>query len=299
MNNGLDRKIQLTTGTQTNFADDEFPADLLVELDRSRPRTLRAQLERGLRQAIAAQDARPGNRAAAVAGAGGRARAVPLARRRRLRAAGHRGLPGGPAGLRHPGQGAGLRHPPGVGRAGRLALLAAAARPRRQDLQERAARPGPVPAQRVAPALPRRAAGPARHAAALPAAARRARAAGRAHRLPGPGPRRARHPGPGGDLRRLLAGPDAAVPGAWQARRHPHRGRGPVLPVPPPHHRGVRARMRSRSRSTTRASRRRCWPGWTCRRCCCRPPTPTRAGSRSRPTGGSRCWSGRARPGRW
>jgi hypothetical protein len=53
MNNGLDRKIQLTTGTQTNFADDEFPADLLVELDRSRPRTLRAQLERGLRQAIA------------------------------------------------------------------------------------------------------------------------------------------------------------------------------------------------------------------------------------------------------
>src|SRR5580658_5859120 len=53
MNNGLDRKIQLTTDTQTNFADDEFPADLLVELDRSRPRTLRAQLERGLRQAIA------------------------------------------------------------------------------------------------------------------------------------------------------------------------------------------------------------------------------------------------------
>ena len=47
MNNGLDRKVQLTTGTQTNFADDEFPADLLVELDRSRPRTLRAQLERG------------------------------------------------------------------------------------------------------------------------------------------------------------------------------------------------------------------------------------------------------------
>src|SRR5580700_570551 len=53
MNNGLDRKVQLTTSTQTNFANDEFPADLLVELDRSRPRTLRAQLERGLRQAIA------------------------------------------------------------------------------------------------------------------------------------------------------------------------------------------------------------------------------------------------------
>jgi GntR family transcriptional regulator/MocR family aminotransferase len=60
MNNGLDRKIQLTTGTQTNFADDEFPADLLVELDRSRPRTLRAQLERGLRQAIARKTLAPG-----------------------------------------------------------------------------------------------------------------------------------------------------------------------------------------------------------------------------------------------
>src|SRR3984885_2888253 len=60
MNNGLDRKIQLTTGTQTNYADDEFPADLLVELDRSRPRTLRAQLERGLRQAIARKTLAPG-----------------------------------------------------------------------------------------------------------------------------------------------------------------------------------------------------------------------------------------------
>jgi len=60
MNNGLDRKIQLTTDTQTNFADDEFPADLLVELDRSRPRTLRAQLERGLRQAIARKTLAPG-----------------------------------------------------------------------------------------------------------------------------------------------------------------------------------------------------------------------------------------------
>src|ERR1700722_6701327 len=60
MNNGLDRKVQLTTGTQTNFADDEFPADLLVELDRSRPRTLRAQLERGLRQAIARKTLAPG-----------------------------------------------------------------------------------------------------------------------------------------------------------------------------------------------------------------------------------------------
>jgi GntR family transcriptional regulator / MocR family aminotransferase len=60
MNNGLDRKVQLATGTQTNFADDEFPADLLVELDRSRPRTLRAQLERGLRQAIARKTLAPG-----------------------------------------------------------------------------------------------------------------------------------------------------------------------------------------------------------------------------------------------
>src|SRR6202035_2830564 len=60
MNNGVDRKVQLATGTQTNFADDEFPADLLVELDRSRPRTLRAQLERGLRQAIARKTLAPG-----------------------------------------------------------------------------------------------------------------------------------------------------------------------------------------------------------------------------------------------
>src|ERR1700685_4704006 len=60
MSNGLDRKIQLTTGTHANFADDKFPADLLVELTRSRPRPLRAQLERGLRQAIARKTLAPG-----------------------------------------------------------------------------------------------------------------------------------------------------------------------------------------------------------------------------------------------
>jgi GntR family transcriptional regulator/MocR family aminotransferase len=38
----------------------EFPADLLVELDRSRPRGLRAQLERGLRRAIAVGSLPPG-----------------------------------------------------------------------------------------------------------------------------------------------------------------------------------------------------------------------------------------------
>jgi GntR family transcriptional regulator / MocR family aminotransferase len=53
MGNGLDGKIQLTASTQSNRARAEFPADLLVELDRSRPRSLRAQLERGLRQAVA------------------------------------------------------------------------------------------------------------------------------------------------------------------------------------------------------------------------------------------------------
>jgi GntR family transcriptional regulator / MocR family aminotransferase len=42
----------LATDTQSNAEDGEFPADLLIELDRSRPRGLRAQLERGLRLAI-------------------------------------------------------------------------------------------------------------------------------------------------------------------------------------------------------------------------------------------------------
>ena len=46
--------------TQSNAVDGEFPADLLVELDRSRPRGLRAQLERGLRQAIARGSLPPG-----------------------------------------------------------------------------------------------------------------------------------------------------------------------------------------------------------------------------------------------
>lgn len=41
--------------TQTNF-----PADLLVDLDRSRPRGLRAQLERGLRRAVAQGSLPPG-----------------------------------------------------------------------------------------------------------------------------------------------------------------------------------------------------------------------------------------------
>jgi GntR family transcriptional regulator/MocR family aminotransferase len=46
--------------TQTNTPGGEFPADLLVELDRSRPRGLRAQLERGLRQAITVGSLPPG-----------------------------------------------------------------------------------------------------------------------------------------------------------------------------------------------------------------------------------------------
>src|SRR6202012_2271737 len=58
--NGMDRKIQLTVNTQTNGAGGEFPADLLVQLDRSRPRSLRIQLERGLRQSIARGSLPPG-----------------------------------------------------------------------------------------------------------------------------------------------------------------------------------------------------------------------------------------------
>ena len=46
--------------SQSNGIGGEFPADLLVELDRSRPRGLRAQLERGLRQAIARGSLAPG-----------------------------------------------------------------------------------------------------------------------------------------------------------------------------------------------------------------------------------------------
>lgn len=40
--------------------DTNFPADLLIELDRSRPRGLRAQLERGLRQSITGGSLAPG-----------------------------------------------------------------------------------------------------------------------------------------------------------------------------------------------------------------------------------------------
>jgi GntR family transcriptional regulator / MocR family aminotransferase len=50
----------LTAITQSNSAEGEFPADLLVELDRSRPRGLRTQLEHGLRQAIARGSLPPG-----------------------------------------------------------------------------------------------------------------------------------------------------------------------------------------------------------------------------------------------
>ncbi|HWG24227.1 PLP-dependent aminotransferase family protein [Actinospica sp.] len=46
--------------SQSNTTAGEFPADLLVELDRSRPRGLRAQLERGLRQAVARGSLAPG-----------------------------------------------------------------------------------------------------------------------------------------------------------------------------------------------------------------------------------------------
>jgi GntR family transcriptional regulator / MocR family aminotransferase len=60
MGDGLDRKVQSPTDTQSNIAAGEFPADLLIELDRSRPRGLRAQLERGLRAAIARGSLPPG-----------------------------------------------------------------------------------------------------------------------------------------------------------------------------------------------------------------------------------------------
>src|ERR1700722_16842271 len=152
MNNGLDRKVQLATGTQTNFADDEFPADLVVELDRSRPRTLRAQLERGLRQAIARKTLAPGTAlppSRVLAAELGLSRSLVVGAYEQLVLEGYlearqgscrpdRGLPGGQAGIGHPGQGAGVLHPQGVGGPGLLPLLAAAARPRRQDLKERA-----------------------------------------------------------------------------------------------------------------------------------------------------------------
>ncbi|MGD0703966.1 MAG: PLP-dependent aminotransferase family protein [Trebonia sp.] len=50
----------MTTTTNTNFTGGEFPADLLVDLDHARPRSLRAQLERGLRQAIVGGSLLPG-----------------------------------------------------------------------------------------------------------------------------------------------------------------------------------------------------------------------------------------------
>ncbi len=50
----------MSTATKTNLADAEFPADLLVELDHARPRSLRAQLERGLRDAIVGGSLVPG-----------------------------------------------------------------------------------------------------------------------------------------------------------------------------------------------------------------------------------------------
>ena len=60
MGDGLDRKVQSLTDTQSNITAGEFPADLLIGLDRSRPRGLRAQLERGLREAIARGSLPPG-----------------------------------------------------------------------------------------------------------------------------------------------------------------------------------------------------------------------------------------------
>lgn len=50
----------MTITTQANFPASEFPADLLVDLDRTRPRSLREQLERGLRQAIVGGSLLPG-----------------------------------------------------------------------------------------------------------------------------------------------------------------------------------------------------------------------------------------------
>jgi GntR family transcriptional regulator / MocR family aminotransferase len=50
----------MTANVQSNAAVSAYPADLLVDLDRSRPRGLRAQLERGLRQAIARGSLPPG-----------------------------------------------------------------------------------------------------------------------------------------------------------------------------------------------------------------------------------------------
>ena len=50
----------MTTTNKSNLCGGEFPPDLLIQLDHARPRSLRAQLERGLRQAVADGTLLPG-----------------------------------------------------------------------------------------------------------------------------------------------------------------------------------------------------------------------------------------------
>ena len=100
------------------------------------------------------------------------------------------------------------------------------------------------------------------------------------------------------DLRRFLPGPDccAAPLGLRGVRR---------IAVEDPcfsstaGDSGGPACSRYRCPWTSRDCRPRAWPGWTRARCCCRPPTPIRAASCSPPTGASSCSAGHAPPARW
>ena len=265
--------------------------DLLIELDRSRPRGLRAQIEDELRAAIRAGRLAPGTRAALDPGPGHRPRRHPRRRRRRLRPADRRGLPAVPArGEARPSTPPSTAAPGAARARTRGAGVEVDFRPGLPDLAA-------FPAHGVGAGDPHRAPDAARRRPRLRRPARPARLRAGARRVPRPGAGGQRRPRPHRRVRRVRPRPRPR--GVRPARDRPRggRGRGPRL---------RRAARRARragqprgavSRSTARGS----WSTGCAapRRGPSSSPRPTRAPPAwcSRPTGAtsSSRWAARRR----
>ena len=269
--------------------------ELLVELDRTTRRPLRAQLEDGLREAVRSGRL-PARAAAGHARAGVRSRRLAAARGRRLCAAARRGLPD-----RTPRSGhvRGRRRK----RRGRRPAAEPESRARRRSTS--------FPAIPISPRFPRRA-----WMRALRETLREApdRAFGYPDPRGAPELRRAlaehlrRVRGVVADPQSIVVCSGAAQGFVLLARALAagrDRGRGPRAAAAPGDPRRARAPARAARRSTSRA------PAWessarlgrgtpgsiACRSS--RRPTSRRRAWRSRRPAGRRCWSGRARRDGW
>ena len=252
MDTETNQQGDIQTNLRSGGVSGGFPADLLVTLDRARPRSLRVQLERGLRDAIASGSLAPG---AALPPSRLLARELDVSRSvvvdayEQLVAEGYLQARRG-SGTRVRGDATSERgrrpDRPGVpfwpvsispdGRTPASGLPDPSLFPRHEWLRHVRTTLREMPDSGLLYPEPR--------------GARELRSALASYL--GRGPRCARHRRRGGDLRRVLPSPHAAVPSPRPARRPPHRRRGPLLRPPPPTHPGRRHASDTSSRRPRR-----------------------------------------------